>query len=392
MLFVLSLTGITMLTSINKVYAFTDDATAISKGIVKMSGYSNVLVIKTTDNSYYVYGSDYPFYFMTGFNSKTYMVSLDNNNTLLSYHYYYAVQANNDYLYPATAGSDNLSDTAGRTIVYAKTSVLSATCNSSLGNIQKGTTTIYQGAPDTTKYDQGMNGSNPWVFTRFEYTNTGQLKSYHWSLKDESVYDSQNRRAWYLDTQGYPNLISSTSENVKMYEFTDKVFVTETSYKTSYSTGIKFPVLYSLINADNQNRTLIFKDKASAQKYLSTGEIDPVQLVYETPDYTPDPTVPSYGDQMPNRADYDDDMGGSFAYIVDLIIYFIKMPFKLLEILFANVGIFLSKVTAWFGDTNHGVIGFITKMFSFLPTEVNVAIGGMVSLIAIFSIWKLVRG
>ena len=67
------------------------------------------------------------------------------------------------------------------------------------------------------------------------------------------------------------------------------------------------------------------------------------------------------------------------------------MPFGILATLFDFIGDFINKSTAWFGDSTTGVIGFFTRLFSFLPLQVNVAIGGLVSLFVVFSIFKMMR-
>jgi len=246
--------------------------------------------------------------------------------------------------------------------------------------------------PDNDRYNDGMSGQNPWVFMRFEYTANSILLSAHWSLVDQNVYESLNRRAFYLDSGGFPVLLSSSVETVKLSQFEDKIFKKETIYKTSFNSGVKFPVLFSLFDSDVNNRTYVFKDKVSCQKYLTDGTVDTTKLAYQTPDFTPDDHGKNtYFSNMPKRSDYDWGIIGDVEYYIDLVLFFIGMPFGILATLFDFIGDFINKSTAWFGDSTTGVIGFFTRLFSFLPLQVNVAIGGLVSLFVVFSIFKMMR-
>jgi dihydrodipicolinate synthase/N-acetylneuraminate lyase len=69
----------------------------------------------------------------------------------------------------------------------------------------------------------------------------------------------------------------------------------------------------------------------------------------------------------------------------------LTLPFQFIGSLFSSVTSFIGTSITWFGDSNHGVIGFITAVFGFMPPEVRTIISGLLSFIAIFSIYKLIR-
>jgi hypothetical protein len=104
------------------------------------------------------------------------------------------------------------------------------------------------------------------------------------------------------------------------------------------------------------------------------------------------PDVPVIGGKnIPVRGDYQDNVFGLLQYVLDSILTMLTLPFQFIGSLFSSVTSFIGTSITWFGDSNHGVIGFITAVFGFMPPEVRTIISGLLSFIAIFSIYKLIR-
>lgn len=237
-------------------------------------------------------------------------------------------------------------------------------------------------------------GNHPTTFAWYEYVDNGVKKTYFFQTQTRTDWENI-KRAFYLDANNRLNLITRNDIKVRVIEFRDEEVFADTLVDTGYNVAYKLDVDYSKFSTNQYNKTYVFKTKQKAQDYLLGKEPVSNDVDYEPPFYTP-PSVEESPDsifgEQPKRSEYPDTILGALNYFVDSAEYYISIPFKLLASTFVSVGNFFRDAMSWIGGSNSGVIGFLTSLFSFLPPQVTIMLTGFLSVLIVFSIYKLFRG
>jgi len=104
------------------------------------------------------------------------------------------------------------------------------------------------------------------------------------------------------------------------------------------------------------------------------------------------PTSPSTVDptslNLPDRANYEDTIFGSINFAIDTIIAYVKAPFLFLGNTLTSMLSWLSQSTTWISS----VTGFFGAIFGFLPSQISGGLVAIFSVIAFFTILRVMRG
>jgi hypothetical protein len=94
---------------------------------------------------------------------------------------------------------------------------------------------------------------------------------------------------------------------------------------------------------------------------------------------------PIYEDEQPDPTNYEDSVFGKINYSMDMVAYYISLPFKFILRMLGELVTFLTDTV----NSTVDIVRLLTKLFGFLPTTIQTTIGGLFTIITLVTVYRL---